>query len=53
MRPKPAEIQTTPQSSADGGSLGKKTVPALKDMLRERGLKVSGKKAELIERLLQ
>ena len=27
------------------------TVPQLKEMLRERGLKVSGKKAELIERL--
>ena len=27
------------------------TVPVLKSMLRERGLKVSGKKAELIERL--
>ena len=29
-----------------------KTVVELKDLLRERGLKVSGKKAELVERLL-
>ena len=27
------------------------TVPQLKEMLRERGLKVGGRKAELIERL--
>lgn len=33
-------------------TLGGMTVSALKDMLRERGLPVSGKKAELIERLL-
>ena len=31
--------------------LEKKTIPVLKDMLRERGLKVSGTKAELMERL--
>lgn len=40
-------------STGDTGSLSKKKVPELKDMLRERGLKVSGKKAELIERLMQ
>jgi len=39
--------------AVDQGSLGKKTMPILKDMLRERGLKVSGRKAELVERLLQ
>ena len=32
--------------------LWRKTVPMLKDELREQGLKVGGKKAELIERLL-
>ncbi len=31
--------------------LGERTVPELKELLRERGLKVSGKKSELIERL--
>lgn len=36
----------------DGDSLAKSTVPKLKEMLKERGLKVSGNKAELIERLL-
>jgi hypothetical protein len=38
-------------SSLDPAALQKCTVPILKDMLRERGLKVGGKKAELIERL--
>ena len=32
--------------------LWKRTVPMLKDELRAQGLKVGGKKAELIERLL-
>ena len=32
--------------------LWRKTVPMLKDELRAQGLKVGGKKAELIERLL-
>lgn len=35
----------------DSSLLEECTVPILKEMLRERGLKVSGKKAELIERL--
>ena len=34
-----------------GLDLGERTVPELKELLRERGLKVSGKKSELIERL--
>ncbi|KAL7567763.1 hypothetical protein ACA910_000518 [Epithemia clementina (nom. ined.)] len=38
---------------APEADLQKHTVPALKGMLRERGLKVSGKKAELIDRLMQ
>lgn len=37
--------------SFDEQSLKKRTVVELKQMLRERGLKVSGRKAELIERL--
>ncbi|KAI2493831.1 hypothetical protein MHU86_20712 [Fragilaria crotonensis] len=37
----------------DSESLAKSTVPVLKEMLRERGLKVSGSKSELIARLLQ
>jgi hypothetical protein len=32
--------------------LWRKTVPMLKDELRSQGLKVGGKKAELVERLL-
>ena len=46
------------EDSAAGGEtlsqddLAKLTVPILKEMLKERGLKVSGKKAELIDRLL-
>jgi len=37
----------------DPSNLDKCTVPVLKDMLREKGLKVTGKKAELIERLAE
>jgi transcription antitermination factor NusG len=37
--------------AAAGAGLDKLTIPALKEMLKERGLKVTGKKAELIERL--
>jgi transcription antitermination factor NusG len=33
-------------------NLTKKTIPMLKEMLRDRGLKVSGTKSELIDRLL-
>jgi transcription antitermination factor NusG len=39
--------------SSPPGDFGKQTVPQLKDMLRARGLKVSGKKSELIDRLMQ
>jgi transcription antitermination factor NusG len=45
-------LEPTP-STVSEASLAKNTVPVLKEMLRERGLKVSGNKAELVERLLQ
>lgn len=51
---KSKEGASTESSSSDTASskdLSKFTVPVLKSMLKERGLKVSGKKAELIERL--
>ena len=37
--------------SSEGNDLSSLTVPELKDMLRNQGLKVGGKKAELIDRL--
>lgn len=37
--------------SSEGNDLSSLTVPELKDKLRNRGLKVGGKKAELIDRL--
>jgi len=49
----PSSPAVATAGSTDGGSLQKKKVPELKEMLREKGLKVSGKKSELIERLLQ
>eukprot|EP00566_Odontella_aurita_P004898 CAMPEP_0113545094 /NCGR_PEP_ID=MMETSP0015_2-20120614/11072_1 /TAXON_ID=2838 /ORGANISM="Odontella" /LENGTH=771 /DNA_ID=CAMNT_0000445425 /DNA_START=15 /DNA_END=2330 /DNA_ORIENTATION=- /assembly_acc=CAM_ASM_000160 len=51
--PAPAAAAAAASGGGGGGgeNLSKLTVPALKDMLRERGLKVGGKKAELIERL--
>ncbi|CAJ1966733.1 unnamed protein product [Cylindrotheca closterium] len=48
----PAAPTQSSGSSLDPTSLQKMTVPVLKDMLRDRGLKVSGKKADLIERLV-
>lgn len=53
----PSKTKSPKPSSSSGGSmekedLSKKTVPILKEMLRDRGLKVSGKKADLIDRLV-
>ena len=42
---------STSSSTADLNDIESLTVPELKDLLREKGLKVSGKKSELIERL--
>ena len=48
-RPKSVHASET---SMDVNVLSKKTIPDLKDLLRQRGLKVAGKKAELVDRLL-
>ncbi len=48
----PDNSSTSPKP-ANGATLDKYTVPELKEMLRGKGLKVTGKKAELIERLTQ
>lgn len=50
--PKKEKDTTTTTTGVAGADLSKLTVPLLKGMLKERGLKVSGKKAELIERLI-
>lgn len=50
---KKIRINLTSTSAIDEASLLSVTVPVLKEMLRERGLKVTGKKSELIERLLK
>lgn len=49
--PAQASSKPTPTRSSNDGDLQKHTIIELKEMLRERGLKVTGKKAELIERL--
>jgi len=53
-KPKEKKISTTSTATSNTSSddtLGKLTVPILKEMCRERGLKVGGKKSDLIERL--
>ena len=45
------QAAVSPVSKGGAMDLGERTVPELKELLRERGLKVSGKKSELIERL--
>ena len=56
--PKPAKKkktrkakEDTPAPAGDSVDYSKMTVAQLKDVLRSKGLKLSGKKAELIERL--
>ena len=47
------QLRTTePNGAMSAENLTKLTVPVLKGMLKERGLKVSGNKAELVDRLL-
>ena len=48
-----ADKTASPSKSSSPGDLHNMKVPELKEMLRERGLKVSGKKSELIDRLTQ
>ena len=49
----PTPELSTKDSGTSSADLKSMTVPILKEMCRERGLKVGGKKAELIERLSQ
>lgn len=50
----PAKAKVSaPAKTIDVSNLDKCTVPELKEMLREKGLKVTGKKSELIDRLTQ
>lgn len=44
---------TRSRSSTERSTLESLTIPVLKEKLRERGLKVSGKKGDLIDRLLK
>ena len=56
LAPETAVVDAPPPTAkraSPSGDLSKNTVPQLKEMLRERGLKVSGKKNELIDRLMQ
>ena len=53
----PAAAEEAPAAPAAGGQseaeLSALTVPALKDLCRAAGLKVGGKKAELVERIMR
>jgi len=44
-------VTSAPAHGTRPSALGTKTIPELKDMLRERGLAVSGRKGQLLERL--
>ena len=46
-------LRTLSLAASSRGELERLTVPVLKDKLRDQGLKVGGKKAELVERLLE
>jgi len=50
-KPKKTSVKAVATAGGGGEDLSKLTVPLLKEKLKERGLKVSGKKADLIERL--
>ncbi|GAX22464.1 hypothetical protein FisN_14Hh079 [Fistulifera solaris] len=51
--PPATSTSTTRTTPLNSDSLSKCTVPVLKEMLRERGLKLSGTKTDLIDRLIQ
>ena len=56
VAPETAAVHSPPLAAkrdSSSGNLSKNTVTQLKEMLREKGLKVSGKKSELIDRLMQ
>jgi transcription antitermination factor NusG len=56
VAPETAAVHSPPLAAkrdSSSGDLSKNTVTQLKEMLREKGLKVSGKKSELIDRLMQ
>jgi hypothetical protein len=44
-------VKVVQKSKGNNGDFNSMTVPELKEMLKERGLKVGGRKSELIERL--
>ena len=48
---KPQPVKVVKASDNNNSDLNSMTVPELKEMLKKKGLKVGGKKAELIERL--
>ena len=49
----PAATEAAPAGGQSEAELSALTVPALKDLCRAAGLKVGGKKAELVERILR
>ena len=49
----PAAAEEAPASGQSEEELSALTVPALKDLCRAAGLKVGGKKAELVERIMR